>query len=304
MTASLQRTAILLATLNGEDWIGEQLLSIIAQQYQDWHVFLRDDGSSDRTVAIAAAMMPASRLTILDPTGGATGSPAGNFFAALGQVALDEFDYVCFCDQDDIWAPDKLARAIACLASSGAAGYSCDLIAFDNEKRTAWYIEKSQTLARWDYLFQGASAGCTYVLTREAGELVKKKTLPLMGAFPKARSHDWLTYAICRSHSLNWFMDRSAHIFYRQHSSNAFGGMPGVGGLLARLRLARAGWYREHVMWLRQFLAGTPGEMAVLDAVERGDWRSRLTLVRQCSQFRRRASDARKLALLLALGLL
>lgn len=208
MSIPQKRTAILLATFNGAEWIDAQLLSITSQRHEDWHVFLRDDGSSDQTIAIAVARLPPERLTILSAASGPTGSPAGNFFAALGQLALDEFDYICFCDQDDVWAPDKLYRAIACLTSSGAAAYSCDLIAFNNVTNVAWYIDKSQPVARWDYLFQGASAGCTYVLTRAAAALVQQKTRPLLEAFPKSRSHDWLTYAICRSHSMEWFMDR------------------------------------------------------------------------------------------------
>ena len=303
MSISTKKIAIILATLNGEQWIVAQLLSIKSQQHENWHVFLRDDGSSDQTIAIAKALLHPTYLTVLSAADGPTGSPAGNFFAALSQVQLENFDYISFCDQDDIWAPDKLSRAINCLIKSGAAAYSCDLIAFDNTRNTAWYLKKSQIKSSFDYLFQGASAGCTYVLTQSAASLVKKKTLPLLGAFPKARSHDWLIYAICRSYSLDWYMDHSAHIFYRQHATNAFGGLPGITGLLDRWRLARSGWYREHVLWLRQFLNDSLDERAILDQVERRGWRSRLALIRNCRSFRRNASDARKLALAIALGI-
>lgn len=302
-TITKKKAAIVLATLNGEKWIAAQLLSIKSQLHDNWHVFLRDDGSSDQTIAIAVAMLSPARLTILSSVFGPTGSPAGNFFAALGQVPLEEFDYVSFCDQDDVWSPDKLSRAIECLTKSGAAAYSCDLIAFDNSKNIAWYLSKSQPQKIFDYLFQGASAGCTYVLTRNAAALVKQKTSPLLGVFPKARSHDWLIYSICRSHSLEWFMDQSAHIFYRQHAANAFGGMPGIEGMHARWKLARSGWYREHILWLRQFLANSSDEAVILDQIESSGWKNRFGLIQQCGNFRRTAGDARNLALVIALGL-
>jgi rhamnosyltransferase len=298
-----KKIAIILATYNGEKWMRAQLLSIMGQECHEWHIFIRDDGSSDQTLMIANMVVPQGRLTILDASAGPSGSPAGNFFAALAQVPVEEFDYVCFCDQDDIWAPDKLSRAISCMNEHDAAAYSSDLIAFDNGSNRAWYLGKSQPPVSWDYLFQGASAGCTYVLSRPAAALVKEKTLCLLGKFPKSHSHDWLTYAICRSHGMHWHLDRSAHIYYRQHSNNAYGSMPGVKGQLARLKVARSGWYRNHVLWLRPFLAGTAGEWEILDAVERDNWRDRLMLIRRCSEFRRSSGDAGKLAIAMLLGI-
>jgi len=41
--------AILMATYNGEQFIREQLDSLFAQTYTDWTLFVRDDGSTDKT---------------------------------------------------------------------------------------------------------------------------------------------------------------------------------------------------------------------------------------------------------------
>ena len=43
---------VLVSTYNGEKYIIEQLDSIVAQTYQDFHVYIRDDGSSDNTVKV------------------------------------------------------------------------------------------------------------------------------------------------------------------------------------------------------------------------------------------------------------
>ena len=47
-----RKIAILMATYNGEKFIGEQLNSLFAQTYTDWTLFVRDDGSTDHTISI------------------------------------------------------------------------------------------------------------------------------------------------------------------------------------------------------------------------------------------------------------
>ena len=46
------KVAILLSTYNGEKYLAEQIESIQKQTYSNWHLYIRDDGSSDNTVAI------------------------------------------------------------------------------------------------------------------------------------------------------------------------------------------------------------------------------------------------------------
>ena len=45
--------AILMATYNGEKYLREQLDSIFNQSYQDFVLYVRDDGSSDNSPLIA-----------------------------------------------------------------------------------------------------------------------------------------------------------------------------------------------------------------------------------------------------------
>lgn len=296
------RVGIIMATRNGGHWLSEQLASIKSQSHHNWHLLVRDDGSTDSTIHKIKSEVPADRLTILDPDGSPSGSPAGNFFAALCLVDLSEFDFIAFADQDDVWSPGKLEHAINRLRETGAQGYSCDLIAFDNSRNRAWYIAKSQPQKELDYLFQGASAGCTYVISSNAARLVARCVQPHAQAFPNNRSHDWLIYAICRSHGLVWLTDATAHIYYRQHAQNAFGALPSAAGLIARLKLSRQHWYREHVLWLSQFIAKSPQEMRVLSAVERLSYADRVRLALNASQFRRRRRDQWLLSIALLTG--
>lgn len=47
-----QQVAILLASYNGEQFIRAQIDSILSQSCNDWHLFIRDDDSTDSTFAI------------------------------------------------------------------------------------------------------------------------------------------------------------------------------------------------------------------------------------------------------------
>lgn len=311
---SLPMVAVLLAAYNGKAWIGEQIDSILAQSDVRVKIFVSVDLSQDGTEAYVDARAKADTRIIPLPHGRHFGGAAPNFLRLLTESDLTGCIGVAFADQDDVWFPGKLARALRCLEKSGAAGYSSDLLAFDTAQRRAWYLAKSTPMRSLDYLFQGASAGCTYVLSATAASLVRAaltaagrdaSSQPSAGtaiAEQDRRSHDWLIYAICRSHGLGWFQDAQAAIAYRQHTANAFGAQPGWHGLWRRLVLARSGWYRAHVLWLRSFLAGSAAENEILLRVGRLSFFDRIWLAWRSSSFRRTRRDACLLAIILLLG--
>ena len=101
--------AILMASYNGETYLKEQIDSLLAQTCRDWHLYVHDDGSKDGTVAIVkeyAEQYP-EKVTLLDypPQGG----PCKNFLSMMDKV---EAPYYMFCDQDDVWMPEKIALSI------------------------------------------------------------------------------------------------------------------------------------------------------------------------------------------------
>ena len=97
--------AILMATYNGEKYLGEQIDSFLSQTSHQWHLFVHDDGSTDGTIVILndyVSKYP-EQITLLDypPQGGAL----QNFMSLLEKV---EADYYMFSDQDDVWHPTKV----------------------------------------------------------------------------------------------------------------------------------------------------------------------------------------------------
>lgn len=98
---------VLISTYNGASYIEEQVASIETQTYPNIKIYVRDDGSSDGTLEILSTMEKAGRITLL------TGNNLGfgpSFMTLLQEVS--EGDYWAFCDQDDVWMPQKLEWAI------------------------------------------------------------------------------------------------------------------------------------------------------------------------------------------------
>ncbi len=79
-----------------------QLTSLYEQTFQEFHILVGDDGSTDGTVAIleAAAMLRPHQIRLIHRN--RVGGAQRNF---MRLVAAADAPYVMFCDQDDVWLP-------------------------------------------------------------------------------------------------------------------------------------------------------------------------------------------------------
>ena len=111
-----KKISVAMAAYNGEPFIQEQLESILAQTISPDEIVISDDGSSDRTATIAmklAGSMTAKEkgVCIRILTDNPHHGHCGNFDWASRHATGD---FIFFCDQDDIWEPDKVEAVIAC----------------------------------------------------------------------------------------------------------------------------------------------------------------------------------------------
>lgn len=95
---------VVMSTYNGEKYLKEQIDSILSQEGVDVRLYIRDDGSSDRTTDILASYQEHKNVKI--EKGNNLGF-AKSFLTALDEC--DEADYYAFSDQDDVWEKDKLS---------------------------------------------------------------------------------------------------------------------------------------------------------------------------------------------------
>lgn len=289
---TLPHVAVALASRNGASYIREQILSILWQDGCRPVVYVRDDGSTDGTLAVVAHLQHQfpDRVKLIEDHHGPSGSAAQNFFLALIALREEPLEYVALSDQDDIWEAGKLSRAIREMQRQEADGYSSNLVAFSTSGEDPKLIRKDRRAVAYDHLFQTASAGCTYVMSRRlfaslANNLATKQDHPDV-------AHDILIYAVARSHGFKWVLDRAAHILYRQHSQNLVGSRVGLAGLAVRWKLARSGWYRSQTRMLEPYLSGRPDELRVLQAITRSNVSDRLWLAANARKFRRRRREA------------
>ena len=115
---STPKVNILLSTYNGEKYLEAQLKSIFSQTYSNFVLYIRDDGSSDMTNQVLYKFMAShadykeKTVIISNPSQENLGY-MGAFWHLLDHCS--DADYYAFCDQDDIWFPEKIERGISFL---------------------------------------------------------------------------------------------------------------------------------------------------------------------------------------------
>lgn len=109
----MDKIAIILPTYNGEKYILDTLNSLESQTVSNMTVFIRDDGSTDETLDLLALFIAKKELKneyiLIQDNEGNLGCPA-SFYQIIRSQPL--YDFYAFCDQDDVWLPDKIERAI------------------------------------------------------------------------------------------------------------------------------------------------------------------------------------------------
>lgn len=298
----MPRVAVVMATYNGVRYIEQQLQSLLRQQHVVVHVFFRDDGSTDgtlETVKRACERQP-DALRLVRDGHGPQRSPGKNFLLGVGAVDLDSYDYLALSDQDDVWLPNKLETAVQRLTETGADGYSSDLAVWDGGHKVT-YLEKGGRQTEYDYLFQTASAGCTYVLTRRAARAVQERVAPLISRLDQLTAHDLIVYAVVRSGGMRWVHDDRPLILYRQHGGNTYGAGNVLTRLRGKLRLIRNDWYGTIVQ--DAVLAARVEESFVADMFS-GNLGARLCSLGALGKTRREPAARVLLALLIVSGVM
>ncbi len=217
------RVAILLSTYNGEQFLGDQLESLLRQTLADWVLYWRDDGSTDGTAGIMHGFMAGAGAGRCQAVSGLSGrvGPTGSFMELLrAAVAVDsDMEAVAFADQDDVWLPEKLELAVAALRCDPRPTLYCSRQILVDE--ALHRIGLSATLRRPlqfpAALTQNVATGCTVVLNPAAARLVAGSHPP------SATLHDWWSYLVVSANGGRLVADATPTVLYRQHRGNAVG---------------------------------------------------------------------------------
>ena len=231
---STPRLAILLSTYNGSAFLAEQLDSLFDQTYENFIVVVRDDGSTDNTLAILQdyKSREPDRVHMIESDTGNLG--ARDSFAYLVDYALQHKDalglesaYMMFCDQDDVWFPEKVATELQAMLETEQAHPDLPVLIHSDLQVVSETLEPvAPSLARYQGLetsrngfnqmvISNLVTGCTALIN----EKLARKSLPVAG---NAIMHDWWLALVAAAFGKVVYLDK-ALIHYRQHGSNTIG---------------------------------------------------------------------------------
>ncbi|WP_429329103.1 glycosyltransferase family 2 protein [Paraburkholderia atlantica] len=216
--------SIALATYNGRTYLPELLASLEAQSWPHLEVVVSDDASRDGTRELLASYT--GRVPVRLVGDGTRAGIVGNFERALAGC---RGDYIALADQDDVWAPEKVADLMrevrrAESAGDGAATPAlafCDIELVDSTlcrlSRSLFDITaKSRCATRLrDFLLSNHVPGCAMLVNRAALE----RALPFP---PGIVMHDWWLAMVVASFGEIRHV-AAPHLKYRQHDGNAVG---------------------------------------------------------------------------------
>jgi len=206
----------LLSTYNGATYLKPLMDSLLKQDYPQVEIIVRDDGSNDSTVDLLQEYT-ATYSNVKVFYGNNIGFAKS--FLKLLQLSSPTSDYFAFCDQDDVWQPDKISRAIKFLSqrSPHTPALYCSRLTVVNQNLE--FISYSEILPK-PFLFpnalvQGSIRGCTMVFNQAARQLFQE--------FPQTPiGHDWWVYLVVSAFG-NVIYDKESRILYRQHTGNVYG---------------------------------------------------------------------------------
>lgn len=286
------RVAILLATWNGAAFLDEQLRSLAEQTHPSIDIWVSDDGSTDGTLGILADWRERWTRGAFEVREGPRSGFAENFRSLISKEAI-EADYFAFCDQDDLWEPDKLETALAWMRTQdgGRPLLFCSRTLTISQSGQA--IGKSPLFRRRpsfrNALVQSLAGGNTMVLDEAA-----RKLLACASRRAGFVSHDWWAYLMVTGADGIVHYCPEPLVRYRQHAGNLIGANTSWAARLARLRQLFAGRFAK---WSDTNLDGleknrdllTPDATSTLDAyvrARRGGFFSAMANLRKSGVYR------------------
>jgi glycosyltransferase involved in cell wall biosynthesis len=234
--------------------------SLAAQSHRNWSLWISDDGSDDETVAIAKRYQSAWGKDRVHIFAGPRRGFSANFLSLVCRADI-KADYFAFCDQDDIWLPDKISRALAWIsgiAHTVPALYCSRTQLVDERNEPAGYsILYRRPPSFRNALVQNVASGNTMVFNGTLCGLLRQA-----GADVGVHFHDWWAYLVATACGGVVRYDQMPTLRYRQHAHNQIGENLGICARLKRIKLMfhgrLRGWIDGNLLALDRIVAVMP----------------------------------------------
>ena len=237
---------VLLAVYNGEKYLKEQIESILNQSIKNIKIIIRDDGSTDNSAEIISSYCNQYPEKIYSIVGAPSGGAKKNFAELLKSC---DSDYIMFCDQDDVWLPQKIEKTLNAMQQAEQGGAKPILVHTDlkvvNQKlceiapsffEFQKLIQKDVTLPK--LLVQNYVTGCTMMINRA----LKEKC----GQIPDdCIMHDWWLALVAILFGELVCVSEPT-MLYRQHEDNQVGAKAAYGLSFIKRKLQTLDKVREN----------------------------------------------------------
>lgn len=245
----MNQVNIIMAVYNGAKYIREQIESIVKGSYNDWKLWIFDDGSTDDTIAIIEEYVRRCPDKILLHQNTLNKGVTLNFLEGVQYAAehskklreeRNEFlpdeeeepaivrDYYMFCDQDDVWMTDKICRTMMQMkrmekkyGADYPAAIFTDALVVDNDLEVierSFYKSSRLDTKKVDLphiLMENKLIGCTVMFNEPLQLLMSRQPV-------NARYHDWWVALVAAAFGHISYLP-SVTLFYRQHGGNVVG---------------------------------------------------------------------------------
>ncbi len=211
-----ESVSVALAVYNGEKYLKELLSSLEKQTNKPTELVVLDDCSSDNSLKIIRTFPFSFEVRIFSNE-----RNRGPVYTFKKLLDLCKGNYIAFCDQDDIWLPEKLEVSISSLKkinSSKSAVVFTDLSVIDENgkilQNSFWkqMAIKPEKFSLTDILFGNIITGCTAIINRSMASQFQKMPLDIM-------MHDHWIALIAYSFGKFAFIDQPT-VMYRSHLNN------------------------------------------------------------------------------------
>lgn len=248
-----KKVLVLLSSYNGEQYIEEQIRSILNQTIAaQIHIRIRDDGSNDRTCEIIKRLMHDYPNKIELDKGENLGCNAG-FFELLNNA--QGYDYYSLSDQDDIWLSSKLETAVAALEAEdnsipllyASTSYLVgeDLVPYGQTRR------KERDFSIYNTAIQNICPGHTQVMNNALLEIIQQEDIDPNRIYVY---DSWIANLAVLYGKI--IFNNSSFAYYRQHKQNQLGSGAGkLGQLFVSIKRNKNGdghKYRKQVKYLTE----------------------------------------------------
>lgn len=206
------KISVALAAYKGEQYIAEQLNSILPQLGDDDEIIVSDDYPSGKTRE-AVAEIRDKRIRYIE---GQSKGVVSNFENALNACTGD---VIFLCDQDDVWMPDKVEKVLDAIRKGA------DLVLHDaavtdgalNITQPSFFEVRGSNASYAKNLIKNSFVGCCMAFTRK----VMEESLPFPRELPM---HDWWIALVAIKKGYKTVLLNESLIKWRRHGENVTGG--------------------------------------------------------------------------------